>query len=95
MVQKRERVKKRVLNCQQEILELESSLLLSSLLSQTQGEGASDVRVEEAKGEEGEEREGETDTKQSPRLTRYWSAQSSSFSPSESCMTHTFSQNFV
>jgi hypothetical protein len=65
MVQKRERVKKRMLNCQQEILELESSLLVSSLLSQTEGE-SSDVCVEEAV-EGGEQWEEEMDT---IRLTR-------------------------
>ena len=54
-----------MLNCQQEILELESSLLVSSLLSQTEGE-SSDVCVEEAV-EGGEQWEEEMDT---IRLTR-------------------------
>ncbi|CAI8037997.1 hypothetical protein GBAR_LOCUS21200 [Geodia barretti] len=66
MVQKRERVKKRMLNCQQEILELESSLLVSSLLSHTEGESG-DVCVEETLGAAEEE---EMDTTQQTRLTR-------------------------
>ena len=67
MVQRRERLKKRVISCQQEMLELEATL------TDTVEEDDRDTCVEEegeGREERGEEEE-ETDTRQSTRLTRY------------------------
>ena len=58
-------MKKKMLNCQQEILELESSLL-----SET-GDETRDTRAEEREGKQEEEEEEEMDTRPSTRLTRY------------------------
>lgn len=75
MVQRRERLKKRILNCQQELLDLEASLLSAE---EDGGSTCVDGEVveeeEEAQGgqeDKEEEDEDEMETQQSIRQTRY------------------------
>ena len=74
MVQRRERLKKRLLNSQQELLVLESTLLVTEEGKDDTCEGEGGEEVEGGKGREEEEEE-EMDTEHSVRQTR--------------CVTHT------